>query len=428
MAKPVFEYSLEFAKKLDRKDPLRSYRSKFRYPVINRKKVIYFTGNSLGLQPVTAEKFVNEELEDWATLGSKGHTEATRPWVYYHKLAKKGLALLTGATEDEVVAMNQLTVNLHLMMVSFYRPTPRRYKIITESGAFPSDQYALESQLKYHGLDPGESLIELKPRDYEDTLREEDILNAIQTHGAELALVFFSGVQYYTGQWFDIKKITRAGHAAGAVVGFDLAHAIGNVPLNLHDDEVDFAVWCSYKYLNAGPGAVAGLFIHNKHALNPAIPRFAGWWGHDEKERFLMKKGFKPMTGADGWQLSNVPILQSALLQSSLQLFLKTGIKPLRKKSEMLTGFLEFLLLQIDPDQKKFRIITPREPAQRGCQLSIFMKSKGAEVFQLISKAGVVGDWREPNVIRVAPVPWYNTFEEVYTFAEIFRKVLNKVS
>lgn len=419
-----FEYSLQFAKSLDRADTLAKFRTLFRHPVINGKKVIYFTGNSLGLQPVATKKFVVQELDDWARLGSRGHVQARRPWVYYHKFAKSALALITGATMDEVIAMNQLTVNIHLMMVSFYRPSATRFKIIAEAGAFPSDQYAFESQIKYHGLDPDEALIELKPREGEYTLREQDIVDAIYQHGAQVALVFFSGVQYYTGQSFNIKKITEAGHAVGAYVGFDLAHAIGNVVLNLHEDDVDFAVWCSYKYLNAGPGALAGAFIHEKYAADKGIPRFAGWWGQNEDERFLMQKGFRPMYGVDGWQLSNVPVLQGAALLASLQIFRKAGMKAIRKKSEMLTAYLEFLLKQIDPAGEKYRIITPGEPEGRGCQLSVFMKANGRKVFESIVKAGVIADWREPDVMRLAPVPLYNSFEEVYRFAEIFRKAL----
>lgn len=424
--KVLFEYSLQFARKLDRSDPLRSYRSQFRYPSVRGKKTIYLTGNSLGLQPLSTKKFVTQELDDWAALGSGGHVRARRPWVYYHKLAKGALASITGSKLTEVIAMNQLTINIHLMMVSFYRPTPARYKIIAETGAFPSDQYAFESQLRYHGLDPETALIEIAPREGENILRDEDIVNVIKAHGQSVALVFMSGVQYYTGQFFNIKQITEAGHQVGALVGFDLAHAIGNVPLNLHDDGVDFAVWCSYKYLNAGPGALAGAFIHEKHATED-IPRFAGWWGHVEEERFQMKKGFKPMPGADGWQLSNVPILQAAALLASLQLFRKAGIKALRRKSEMLTAFLEFLLKQLDPHSEKFEIITPQEPERRGCQLSIFMKVNGRKVFESIVKAGVSADWREPDVMRVSPVPMYNTFEEVFRFAEILRKALKKV-
>lgn len=419
-----FESSLRFAKKLDREDPLKSYRSKFHLPVVDGKPVIYFTGNSLGLQPKTTKTFLQQELKDWALLGVEGHFHAERPWFHYHKFAKRALAELTGAKPLEVVAMNQLTVNLHLMLVSFYNPTPTRFKIITEAGAFPSDQYALESQLKWHGLNPENALIELQPRKGEHVLRTEDIVQAINDHAAQLALVLFSGVQYYTGQFFNLKKIAEAAHRAGAQAGFDLAHAIGNVPLKLHRDQVDFAVWCSYKYLNSGPGGIAGAFVHEKHGKNVKLKRFAGWWGHNEKERFKMKKGFKPMVGADGWQLSNFPVFSGAAHLASLELFQQAGIKSLRKKSILLTGYLEFLLKQIDPTQTMITILTPADPEARGCQLSIVVKDEGKKVFQALTKAGVMADWREPNAIRVAPVPLYNSYQDVFEFVQIIRKTL----
>jgi kynureninase len=317
--------------------------------------------------------------------------------------------------------MNQLTVNLHLLLVSFYSPTRERFKIITEAGAFSSDQYAFESHLKFHNIEPSEGLVELKPREGESVLRTEDILSEIQKHSKELALVIFGGVQYYTGQFFDIARITKAGKSAGAMVGFDLAHAMGNTVLQLHKDRVDFAVWCSYKYLNSGPGAIAGAFVHEKHANNFDLPRFAGWWGHNERERFQMKKGFQAMPGVDGWQVSNVPILQGAAHLASLQLFEEAGIKNLRKKSIQLTGYLEFILNQIDPKQKKFSILTPSDPKERGCQLSIFIHKNGRQLFERLSRRGVFADWREPGVIRVAPVPLYNSFEDVFRFGEILK-------
>jgi kynureninase len=323
------------------------------------------------------------------------------------------------------VAMNQLTGNLHLMMTTFYQPTQQRFKIIAEAGAFSSDQYVFESQIKLHQLNPADTLIELKPRAGEHALRTEDILIAIEQHAGQLALVIFGAMQYYSGQLFDINKITSAAHSAGAYAGFDLAHAIGNVPLNLHEDDVDFAVWCSYKYLNAGPGAVAGAFVHERHANNHSLPRLAGWWGHDEGQRFQMKKGFVPMPGADGWQLSNFPVLNGAALLASLELFDKAGMKALRKKSQLLTSYLEFLLLSLDPHQNHFTIITPRDQGQRGCQLSILMKKDGRKIFNKITRLGVIADWREPNVIRAAPVPLYNTFEDVYQFAVILKGALN---
>jgi kynureninase len=423
-----FQNSIRFAKALDRQDPLRSFRSKFLIPKAGGKTSLYFIGNSLGLQPKTTRQLIQEELEDWARLGGEGHVHARRPWLYYHKFTKRALAKITGAKPSEVVAMNQLTVNLHLMMVSFYRPTTERYKILAEAGAFSSDQYAFESQIRFHGLNPDKTLIELKPEEEEFTLRTDNIINAIRTHGKELALVILGGVQYYTGQFFDIKKITEAAHDAGAVVGFDLAHAVGNVLLNLHRDNVDFAVWCSYKYLNSGPGAVAGAFVHEKHAGSVALPRFAGWWGHDEKERFEMKKGFKPIPGVDGWQVSNVPIFQSAAHLAALQIFEDAGMKALRKKSIALTGYLEFLLKDIDPLGNYFTIITPSDSNARGCQLSIFMKQNGKKIFSSLAKAGVIADWREPNVIRLAPVPLYNTFEEVFRVGEVFKQSLNKLN
>lgn len=419
-----FENSLRFAKKLDRQDPLKKFRNRFHHPVIKGKRVIYFTGNSLGLQPRATQKFVQTELNDWARLGVEGHFHAKRPWLYYHHSSKPLLAKIVGAKPAEVVAMNQLTVNLHLMMVSFYRPTQQRFKIITEAGAFSSDQYTFESQIKFHGLDPAHTLIELKPRQGEFALRTEDIADAISQHSNELALVIFGAVQYYSGQFFDIKTITQAGHKAGAIVGFDLAHAAGNVPLNLHDNNVDFAVWCSYKYLNSGPGGVAGAFVHERHALDFSLPRFAGWWGHQEQERFQMKKGFKPMPGVDGWQLSNFPVISGAAQLASLQIFQEAGMKALRKKSVALTAFLEFLLKHIDPAEVFFKIITPTDAVQRGCQLSILCKKNGRTIFEKLTKSGVVADWREPDVIRVAPVPLYNTFEEVFLFSEIFKKHL----
>jgi kynureninase len=420
----TFENSITFARKLDRLDSLKRFRSLFKIPVVDGKPSIYFTGNSLGLQPKSTTKFIKDELDDWATLGVEGHVHGKKPWLYYHKFTKKALAEIVGAKPIEVVAMNQLTVNLHLMFVSFYRPTKTRFKILTEAGAFPSDQYAFESQLKFHGIKPGKGLIELKPRKGEHTLRTEDILLAIQEHGKELALVIFGGVQYYTGQFFNIKKITDAAHKAGAVAGFDLAHAAGNVQLSLHKHNVDFAVWCSYKYLNSGPGGISGVFIHERHAKDFTLPRFAGWWGHHEEERFQMKKGFKPMMGADGWQLSNVPIFQSAAHLASLEIFQQAGIKNLRTKSLLLTSYLEFLLNEIDPTKKQFVIITPNNPEERGCQLSILMKQNGKKAFDRIAKAGVIADWREPDVIRIAPVPLYNSFEDVFVFAQIFKQSL----
>lgn len=413
----TFENSLTFAKKMDRLDPLASYRKKFFIPLHKGKPSVYFVGNSLGLQPRETKKYVNEELEDWASLAVEGHFEGRRPWLYYHKFSKKALAGIVGAKPSEVVAMNQLTVNLHLMMASFYRPTKEKFKIIIEAGAFSSDQYAVETQIKFHQLNPDVALVELKPKPGEYTLRTSDILESINDHSDQLALVLLPGVQYYTGQFFDIKKITEAGHRAGAFVGFDLAHAVGNVPLQLHKDNVDFAVWCSYKYLNSGPGGIAGVFVHEKHKSNFNLPRLAGWWGHQEKVRFQMKKGFVPMEGADGWQLSNVPILAGAAHLASLKIFEAAGMFNLTKKSAVLTSYLYFLLMEIDSTGKHFEIITPADANSRGCQLSILMKKNGKKIFNSLFKNGIFTDWREPDVIRAAPVPLYNSFEDVYKFA-----------
>jgi kynureninase len=416
--------SLAYARDLDQKDPLRKFRKEFLIPRIKGKPSIYLCGNSLGLEPRSTRAFISQELDDWARLGVEGHLEGKRPWLYYHHFTKKPLARLVGAKPTEVVAMNQLTVNLHLMMSSFYRPTPQRFKIITEAGAFSSDQYAVASQIQLHNLDPGKALIELRPRAGAHILKTEDILATIREHKDQLALVLLGGVQYYTGQFFDLKAIAAAAHDAGAYAGFDLAHAIGNVPLSLHKDNVDFAVWCSYKYLNSGPGSVAGAFLHERHA-HSGLPRMAGWWGHQEKVRFQMKKGFIPMPGIDGWQLSNFPVLTGAAHLASLEIFDRTGMVALRKKSVKLTGLLESLLLAIPESEKSFSIITPSDPSARGCQLSILMNSRlGRRVFKNLTRHGVIADWREPDVIRVAPVPLYNSFEEVYQFARLFREAL----
>ncbi len=417
-----FINALSFAKRLDKSDPLKTVHQQFHIPTIKGKPSLYLTGNSLGLQPRKANEFIAKELQDWAKLGVEAHFHARHPWLYYHKFGKETLAAILGAKPAEVVAMNQLTVNLHLMMISFYRPTASRFKIITEAGAFSSDQYAFESQAKLHGLNPMDVLVELKPRPGEFHLRTEDIIKSIEDNAGQVAMVIFGAVQYYSGQFFDLPAISTAGHKAGAMVGFDLAHAIGNVVLHLHKDDVDFAVWCSYKYLNSGPGGVGGAFVHQRHHRSFNLPRLAGWWGQDERERFRMKKGFRPMPGVDGWQVSNFPVISGAVQLASLEIFQRTGMKSLRKKSELLTGYLEFLLNEMNSDQ--FLIITPADPRQRGCQLSILMKRNGKNVFRRLTSNGVVADWREPDVIRVAPVPLYNTFEEVYRFATIFKNSL----
>ena len=426
-----FINSLEFAQSLDTKDPLKSFRGEFYIPKHKGKDSLYFTGNSLGLQPKATATYINEELDLWKERGVDGHFEGKRPWFHYHKFGKEALAKIVGANPEEVVAMNSLTTNLHLLMVSFYRPTKERFKIITEAGAFPSDQYALETQVKFHGLEPNKTIIELAPRAGETTIRTEDILTSIKENSDELALVMFSGVQYFTGQLFDIGTITKAGHEAGAIVGFDLAHAAGNASLHLHEHDVDFAVWCHYKYLNSGPGSVAGAFVHSKHANNPDLPRFGGWWGHNEDERFLMKKGFKPMEGVDGWQLSNANVLTMAALLASLEVVDKAGFLNMRTKSEQLTGFLEYLLDEMFTSHE-IKILTPPDLNQRGAQLSISLLSGGKEVYNKLVSEGVVADWREPNlssdqagVIRVAPTPLYNSYEDVYRFVHILSKAIN---
>ncbi len=418
--------SLKFARELDRQDPLRAYRRKFHLPRINGKAAIYLTGNSLGLQPKRVASFVRQELKDWATLGVEGHLHAHRPWLHYHKLTKQKLARIVGARPSEVVAMNQLTVNLHLLLATFFQPTPSRYKIIAEAGAFSSDQYALESQLRWHGIEPSTGLVELVPRKGEHTLRTDDIVKVIATHRDSLALVLLGGVQYYTGQFFEIDTITAAAHNAGAIAGYDLAHAAGNVPLSLHKDNVDFAVWCSYKYLNSGPGGIAGAFVHDRHGKNPALKRLAGWWGYREADRFEMKKGFVPIPGVDGWQVSNVPVLQAAAHLAALELFDEVGMTALRKKSVALTGYLFFLLTKFNTDDRYFSIITPSQPNARGCQLSIYMHRHGKAIADKLFKAGILTDWRDPGVIRAAPVPFYNTFEDVYTFAATLRSEIQK--
>ncbi len=423
-----FNSSEEFAKEMDQNDSLKSFRDQFHMPQHNGNDTVYFTGNSLGLQPKRTKEYLEQELSDWAKYGVEGHFEVSkRPWFHYHKFSKEALAKIVGAKPLEVVSMNNLTGNLHLMMVSFFRPQGKRTKIMIESGAFPSDYYAVESQLRFHGLDPAEHQIELKPRDGEHTLHTEDIIASIEKHSDELALVMLSGVQYYTGQLFEIEKITKAAHAVGAMAGFDLAHAAGNALLKLHDWNVDFAVWCSYKYLNSGPGGVSGIFVHEKHAHNKELPRFAGWWGYNEGERFKMKPGFDPMPGADGWQLSNVNVLSSAAHLASLEVFEEAGIENLRKKSISLTAYTEFLLedINVSLGEKHINIITPKDPNQRGAQLSLIMKENGKAIFDYLTKEGVIADWREPDVIRIAPAPLYNSFEDSYRFYSILKNYYN---
>lgn len=409
-----------YANRLDEKDQLGKYKSEFFIPQHNGKDCIYLTGNSLGLQPKKVRAAIEQELGDWAEFGVEGHTDARIPWLYYHHDLSGLASSLVGAYADEVVVMNNLTVNLHLMMVSFYQPNAKRFKIMIEGGAFPSDQYAVDSQARFHGFDPADAVIELRPRAGEHTLRTEDILNAISEAGSSLALVMLGGVNYYTGQWYDMRSITEAAHEVGAYCGFDLAHAAGNVPVKLHDWGCDFAVWCSYKYLNSGPGGTSGVFVHRKHANNKTLPRFAGWWGHNEKDRFLMQRAFDPMPGAQGWQLSNAQIFPMAIHRVALQLFEEAGFENLRQKSIALTTYLEQVLTEVSQNSKwEFELITPKNPAERGCQLSVLVKENGKALYQWLKENGVVVDWREPNVIRMAPVPLYNSFTDVYKLGKL---------
>ncbi len=414
----IFENTLSFARSLDAIDPLRSFRNEFHCPKHKGKKAIYFCGNSLGLQPKATEKAIKYELDYWKNHGVEGWFAGETPWLSYHKNLSELAAPIVGAKPEEVIIMNTLTVNLHLMMVSFYRPTAQRFKILMEGGAFPSDQYAIESQVRFHGFDPSVSIIELMPREGEDCLRTEDILQVIENEGDTIALVLLGGINYYTGQLYDMEKITKAGHQKGATVGFDLAHAAGNVPLNLHDWNVDFAVWCTYKYLNSGPGGVSGAFVHEQH-FKENLPRFAGWWGHDETLRFKMEKGFIPMQGAAGWQISTAQVIPFAMHKASLEIFKKAGgMAVLREKAIKLTAFLEFLLKQ---SSQNFKIITPSVYSERGTQLSILTDDNGKKLFDYLAENGVICDWREPNVIRLAPIPLYNSFEEVWRVGNLMR-------
>lgn len=421
--------SLAYAKSLDEKDALKSYRDRFFIPKINGEESVYFTGNSLGLQPKSVKDYIQNELDDWATFGVEGHFEAKKPWFAYHEFLTEKIAKIVGAKTSEVVVTHSLTTNLHLMMVSFYRPTAKRYKIICEEKAFPSDQYALESQVKFHGLDVKDALIEVGPRSGEHTIRHEDIITAIEEAGDELAMVMIGGVNYYTGQLFDMKSIAEKAHKVGATCGFDLAHAAGNVILKLHEWGVDFAAWCSYKYLNSSPGGVSGLFVHENHEFNEDLPRFAGWWGYDKETRFEMKPGFVPMKGAEGWQLSNAPVLGMAAHLASLDIFDEVGMDKLRAKSDQLTAYLEAVINDISERLNhlcEFEIITPKNPKERGAQLSILAHGKGKAMFDALTKQGVIADWREPNVIRIAPVPLYNSFEDIFRFGQYLEKAISE--
>jgi kynureninase len=421
--------SLEFAREQDKKDPLAKFRKKFLFPKHNGKDALYFVGNSLGLQPASVSDYIKVELEDWAKLASEGHFDGRNPWYSYHEMFAAPLAKLMGALPTEVVAMNQLTVNLHLMLISFYRPKGKRYKILYEANAFPSDHYAFQTQVELHGYKHKDAIIEIAPRKGEHLIRKEDILKTIKDNKDSLALVILGGVNYLTGQLLDMPAITEAGHKAGAYVGFDLAHAAGNVELQLHKWNVDFAVWCNYKYLNSGPGAVAGAFIHERHVKNTKLPRLGGWWGYDKKTRFLMKKEFVPMQTAEGWQLSNAPVLSMAAHKASLDVFMEAGgMAPLRKKSLMLTGYLEYIINEVNKRIKNkkvsLEIITPENPNERGCQLSIIAHGLGKDFYKAVTKEGVFCDWREPNVIRLAPAPLYCSFEDVFKLGKVVEKLL----
>ena len=418
-----YQNSLEFAQKQDAEDSLSHFRKKFHIPTdTTGNELIYLCGNSLGLQPKITSTYIQEELQDWATLGVEGHTDGKHPWLPYHELLTKSMAKIVGAKPIEVVMMNTLTTNLHLMMVSFYQPTDKKYKIVIEADAFPSDKYAMESQLKFHGFDEKDGLILWKPREGEELCRFEDLEKILEEQGEEIALLMIGSTNYYSGQSFPLKKITELGHKHNCKVGFDLAHGAGNIQPNLHESGADFAVWCSYKYLNSGPGSLGGCFVHERHANNKDLKRFTGWWGHNKETRFNMRKEFDALPGAEGWQLSNPPILSMAAIRASLNVFEEAGFENLRKKSMQLTGFLEFLLDEMN--NENISVITPRNPEERGCQLSIQVKNADKNLHTKLTEAGVISDWREPDVIRVAPAPLYNNFMDVYQFIQKLKHVL----
>ncbi|MBQ4822250.1 kynureninase [Aquimarina sp. MMG016] len=418
-----FKNTKEFAQQLDSQDQLSTYREQFIFPKVDGKQVIYFTGNSLGLQPKNTQQYVDEIMKDWGELAVEGHFYADKPWWDYHERLAEPLSKIVGAKPSEITVMNTLTVNLHLLMVSFYRPEGKRYKIICEEKAFPSDQYMLQSQVKFHGYNPEDAIVEIKKRDGEHNFRTEDILDTIKKVGEECALILIGGVNYYTGQVFDMKTITKAGHDIGAFVGWDLAHAAGNIKLELHDWNVDFAAWCSYKYMNSGPGNASGCFIHERFHNKKDIPRFEGWWGTSKETRFLMKPEFEPMSNADAWQLSNAPVLAMAPYLASLQLFDSVGMDALIEKRNLIVSYLEFVLKEIDKEvDSTFEIITPSDPQERGTQLSVFLHGEGRKLFDYLMKKGVIVDWREPNVIRLAPAPFYCSYEDMYEFGQILKQ------
>ena len=418
-----YQNSLDFAKQLDQEDPISYLRNEFHIPRDKHgKEWLYFTGNSLGLQPKTTSKYIKQELDDWANFGVEGHFEAKNPWLSYHELLTDKMAKIVGAKPIEVVVMNTLTTNLHLLMVSFYQPSKTKYKIIIESDAFPSDRYAVQSQLSFHGFDPDEALIEWKPKEGKELLELEDLKSILDSQGDEVALLLIGGVNYYTGQYLDIKKIAELGHAKKCMVGIDLAHGVGNIQPNLHDSGVDFAAWCTYKYLNSGPGSLSGLFVHEKHAQRKDLPRFAGWWNHNKETRFNMRQPFDVMSGAEGWQLSNPPILSMAAIKASLDIFDKVGMSALLNKSKKLTGFFEYLIHEIASDTIK--IITPTHPNERGCQLSLQVKNADKNLHKKLTENNIITDWREPDVIRCAPVPMYTSFEDVYCMVKTLESLL----
>ncbi len=420
----MYENNLAYAQDQDKKDALAAYRDQFHIPKDDLgKDWLYFTGNSLGLQPKQTQAYIQQELDDWAKYGVEGHFEAKNPWMPYHEFLTETMAEVVGAKNSEVVVMNTLTTNLHMLMVSFYRPTAKKFKIVIESDAFPSDRYAVQSQLKFHGFDPEEGLVEWKPRKGEELLQIEDLEKIVEEQGDEIALLLIGGVNYYTGQFLDLKRIAQIGHAKECVVGIDLAHGAGNIEANLHDSGVDFAAWCTYKYLNSGPGSLAGLFVHERHQHDRDLPRFAGWWNHNKETRFNMRQPFDVMPGAEGWQLSNPPILSMAAIRSSLDMFKEVGMSALREKSERLTGYFEFLLDSLDSEQIK--IITPRDPKRRGCQLSIQVKNADKSLHKKLTENNIITDWREPDVIRCAPVPLYNTYEDVYRMVAKLKDLLS---
>lgn len=420
-----YKIGLDFAKQQDALDELSHYRQQFHIPKDkDGNELIYLCGNSLGLQPKATKAYINQELDDWENLGVEGHTEAKNPWLPYHEFLTESSANVVGAKPIEVVTMNSLTANLHFMMASFYQPTAERYKILIESDAFPSDKYAVESQLRHHGYDDKEGLILWTPRAGEELLNYDDLESILKTQGDEIALIMIGGVNYYTGQFFDLKRITQLGHHYGCKVGFDCAHGAGNVDLSLHNSGADFAIWCTYKYLNSGPGSLSGCFVHERHAHNKNLNRFTGWWSHNKNTRFNMRHEFDVLPGAEGWQLSNPPILSMAAIRASLDIFNEVGIEQLIKKSQHLTGYFEYLLKNLGEDV--IRIITPEDPNQRGCQLSIQVLNADKTLYDKLTQAGVISDWREPDVIRCAPVPLYNSFEDVYHMVEKMKGILNE--